>query len=389
MTLNLLEIILLLAAAQAAFLGILILHKYPALLPNRILGIMMLLYAIILGHNLAVELGFFNRYPHWLLLPLGITLMLAPLHFLYAKYLTHPEMPFGKKDWLHFLPAGIYWFSLLPDLWVSSADLSARLNISSENMSPRFLVFNFILLLQAMLYLGLTFVQIKKFHARLRNMFASVEKLKLTWLQQITLLLLSAWMVFSLEEVALMFGVHLTHFDLSSALVALYVFLMGYMALLKSEIFQQPALLKPMHILECMETAESADTSSRYEKSGLTSERAQALTRTLLDLMRDEEPFTDNELTLADLAERLRITPHNLSEILNTQVRQNFYDFINQYRIEKAKRDLADPAKSHLKILAIAFEAGFNSKTAFNTIFKHTTRMTPSAYRTHSLSTPS
>ena len=62
-----------------------------------------------------------------------------------------------------------------------------------------------------------------------------------------------------------------------------------------------------------------------------------------------------------------------------------FFDFINEYRLDEVKQALTDPAKQHLKILAIAFDAGFNSKTSFNTIFKKHTGMTPSEYRQQAL----
>ncbi|HOT97103.1 MAG TPA: helix-turn-helix transcriptional regulator [bacterium] len=381
MTLNTLDLVLFLAASQAAFLGILILHKYPGLPANRILGIMMLLYAVIVGHNLAVELGYFSRFPHLLLVPLGFTLLVAPLHYFYARMLTHPEARFRRRDALHAIPALLYWLAILPDFAESTQELNARLSIAAETMSPRFLIFNLVLVLQAMVYLGLTMALIRRFHQRLRLMFASLERLKLTWLQQITFLLISAWMIFALEEFLLMLGINLTSFDLSSLLIGVYIYLMGYMALLKSEIFSQPALTEPMHLLESMDAEEALAKSNRYEKSGLSPERAQDLTRILLAVMDEKEPYTNNELTLADLAEVVQITPHNLSEILNTHLQKNFYDFINQYRIEKAKRDLADPAKRHLKILALAYDAGFNSKTAFNTLFKQSTHMTPSEYR--------
>jgi AraC-like DNA-binding protein len=297
----------------------------------------------------------------------------------------HPDTSFSKRDWLHMLPALLYWLSILPDFFISPAELSARLDTNTNHMSPRFLIFNFLLLIQASIYLGLTLLWIQKYHRRLRQVFSSLEKVKLTWLQQITFLLLAGWIVFCLEQTLLMLGTNLTGFNLSSILYALYIFLMGYMAILKSEIFQDPSLVKPMHALETIPDDPSGtattEKSSRYERSGLDPHKAQQLTQALIQLMETEEPYTNNELTLADLADSLAITPHNLSEILNTQLQQNFYDFINQYRIEKVKRDLADTRKSHLKILSIAFDAGFNSKTAFNTIFKQNTHLTPSDYR--------
>ena len=78
----------------------------------------------------------------------------------------------------------------------------------------------------------------------------------------------------------------------------------------------------------------------KYGKSGLSAEKAKEYQSKLIDLMDQEKPFKNNELTLNDLAERLSISPHNLSQILNTRLNLNFFDFINQYRIGEVKEDL-------------------------------------------------
>jgi AraC-like DNA-binding protein len=86
-------------------------------------------------------------------------------------------------------------------------------------------------------------------------------------------------------------------------------------------------------------------------------------------------------LTLAELALALSTTPHNLSEVINTRTGQNFYDFVNGYRVDEVKERLRDPNADHLTLLAIGLEAGFNSKSSFNAVFKKHTSMTPSEYK--------
>ena len=121
--------------------------------------------------------------------------------------------------------------------------------------------------------------------------------------------------------------------------------------------------------------------SRKYAKSGLSPETASAYVEALSRLMDNNKCYRDSELTLPQLANKLNISAHNLSEVLNTQLQQNFFDFINRYRVDEVKVKLADAAYAHVKILAVAFDAGFNSKTAFNTIFKNMTGYTPSEYR--------
>ena len=97
--------------------------------------------------------------------------------------------------------------------------------------------------------------------------------------------------------------------------------------------------------------------------------------------MEVEKVYRDENISLQSLSEKLSIPLHHLSRILNEKLNKNFPDFINTYRIEEAKKFLRDPKRANQKILSIAFDVGFNTKTAFNNVFKKYTRMTPSQYR--------
>ena len=77
------------------------------------------------------------------------------------------------------------------------------------------------------------------------------------------------------------------------------------------------------------------------------------------------------------------MSAHNLSQVINAKLGKNFYDFVNEYRVEEVKRRLRDPKYTNLKILAIGMDAGFNTKSTFNAFFKKHTGLTPSQYREH------
>ncbi|WP_281979263.1 helix-turn-helix domain-containing protein [Tenacibaculum mesophilum] len=102
--------------------------------------------------------------------------------------------------------------------------------------------------------------------------------------------------------------------------------------------------------------------------------------------MKTKHLYLDNNINLASLAEEMQITSHQLSYVINNGFNQNFYQFINSYRIEKAKKLLMDKSSEKLSILGIAFESGFSSKTAFNTTFKKLTNQTPSEFKKQSSS---
>jgi YesN/AraC family two-component response regulator len=97
--------------------------------------------------------------------------------------------------------------------------------------------------------------------------------------------------------------------------------------------------------------------------------------------MEQEKCYREEDLSLQDLAEKLSIPSHHLSQVINEKLIKNYSDYVNTYRIEEAMEHLADSWQKRRKILSIAFEVGFNTKATFNYVFKKHTGMTPSQYR--------
>lgn len=91
--------------------------------------------------------------------------------------------------------------------------------------------------------------------------------------------------------------------------------------------------------------------------------------------------YTDAELTLASLAVKLGIHPHELSRIINLGLKKSFSDFINELRVREVARKMQEPIYDRLTLLGIAWESGFNSKTTFNRVFKEITGKTPLEFK--------
>jgi AraC-like DNA-binding protein len=104
------------------------------------------------------------------------------------------------------------------------------------------------------------------------------------------------------------------------------------------------------------------------------------LKQKLTQLMVADRVFLTPDLTLPALAQQAGISVHDLSYVLNEGFGENFFQFVNRYRVEEAKRLLTSAQHRHLSILGIAFEAGFSSKTTFNTTFKKLTGQSPSDF---------
>lgn len=121
--------------------------------------------------------------------------------------------------------------------------------------------------------------------------------------------------------------------------------------------------------------------STPLKKKVLTDEKVIKLEYQLLELMRKDKPYLDSEITLPKLSKMMLSNTYHMSYLLNECLEENFYTFINRYRIEECMRLFNDPAYDHFTILGIAFECGFNSKTSFNVFFKKITGLSPREYR--------
>lgn len=383
MSIQISDIVLLVAAAQGLFLTVIIFVKFSKIYSVRFVGILILLYSIVLISLFINDLGYSIKISQIYLLFTIMPFLIGPLHYLFALHLINPNRRLKLQDYLHFFPGVILlifllinhnlkWFIFLP---LTPPD-------GRSVLPPILLRFNWLITIHAFCYIIMTF-RILKIHSReMKQMFSSVEKIQLNWVFNITYLALITLGIFFSENSLMSIGINFSNnYTLSSIVVAFYVYTFGYLVLIRSEIFTDPSVYQCMNQISEKSTHISSIIQPKYQKSGLTNERAQEYKKILLEFMDKEKPYRDNGLTLNQLGAMVNISPHNLSEIFNTQFHQNFFDFINSYRLEDVKQALIDGSKQHLTILALAFDAGFNSKTSFNTIFKKYVHMTPSEYR--------
>jgi AraC-like DNA-binding protein len=154
--------------------------------------------------------------------------------------------------------------------------------------------------------------------------------------------------------------------------MSVVLYCMSFYVVVKSQV---------LHHQETTQPTTQPEIKKKYEKSALPENATGEMMEKLKRYMDVHKPFLNSELGLAELAAALSMSTHHLSQLINEGLNQNFFDFVNSYRIEEIKKQLQDPKLSHIKIEEIAFQNGFNSKSAFNTAFKKFTQTTPSQYR--------
>lgn len=123
----------------------------------------------------------------------------------------------------------------------------------------------------------------------------------------------------------------------------------------------------------------------KYKNSNLNQSEGEKLLAKIDELMKTQKPYVNPEFKLKDLAELLQTSERNISQSVNEFKQQNVPDYINSFRLNHAMKLLADEQLKEKTILWILFEAGFNSKATFNTLFKKSLGCTPAQYRKQQL----
>jgi AraC-like DNA-binding protein len=122
----------------------------------------------------------------------------------------------------------------------------------------------------------------------------------------------------------------------------------------------------------------------KYRNSPLNEKEKQMIYDRLIDYFEKQQVYQDSSLTLPKLAKSLGVASWYLSQVINEKFGRNFYEFVNSYRIKDSMHRLQQANKSQ-NILQIAYEVGFNSKSAFNLAFKKYTGKTPACYKQQTL----
>jgi AraC-like DNA-binding protein len=118
----------------------------------------------------------------------------------------------------------------------------------------------------------------------------------------------------------------------------------------------------------------------RQKPVGLSAEAGGELLQRLEALMHSEKLYKAESIRLDTLAQRLEVPRNTLSQVIN-QTGMNFFEYINHWRIEEAKKILAETTKKELNVIEVAYEVGFNNKVTFNKSFKKSTGLTPTEFR--------
>jgi AraC-like DNA-binding protein len=320
--------------------------------------------------------------------------LLAPSFYFSILYFVKPTKVFQAIDWLHFLPFIIY--AVAETIWNSGEKSISMLTLFKVNNDASILVRN-ILPLIALLYLIQCYFTLRKHKANLKRISSAISQISLDWLVQFLFLLLIIVIIWINDALfGLPFLTEATNF-----VYAISIFFLAYFSIKQKAIFafkekdinqisevleyedyttgiSTPSVTEPSTSNTGVESVEVLNEKPKLKR--LNAEQVADLSARLFSLMENDKLFLNNDLNLPTVAEKLDIGIHEASFLINEAAKDNFYNFVNKYRVEEAKKLLASAKMEELNIVGIAFASGFNSKTTFNTTFKKMVGISPSQY---------
>jgi AraC-like DNA-binding protein len=319
----------------------------------------------------------------------GIPLLPGPCLYLYIR--SFKETITFRKAWPHFV---LFFIWLIPT-YFNIAKFS-KLYPDSEIIPVEVLRQPTTILLVmgrpalSVLYYFLARRQLISYQRSIRHLFSETSRIDLNWVRFLVngFLIVAGVFFVTFPLMLSLPGNLMLLLLISMAVGAPYIYMATYLGIKQYTIWQvQPGINKEAAeatIQQAVEMEEKNTTSGDKPKPVKTAQndnRMELLVQRITALMEEEKLYQEAELTLQQVATKLQVPSYQVSQALNEGMKKNFYDLVNNYRVEDAKRLLLDEKSRNYTILSIGFEAGFNSKTTFNTVFKKFTGYTPTEFR--------
>jgi len=364
MKVNIVQIISIITVFQLLLLSIVIItSKKRNKTKHNFLVAFLIVNALYILHFLLtdVEILKFDSY-----LPLDMILstlyvIAAQLLYFYIKSLGRSYYKISKIDFFHLLPLTLL---TLYSFIIHHSGLFRNYPETLTNIFWSAIHFTILC------YIIRTAFIVKKFRDELRNTNSYSKRINLTWLKFILFMFAIMWFA-DVYVYLILLGLIpnrprviidiLTAFSLTVNFI--FAVVIVYKGLKQSNVFSK------------------YEINLMQNKVELSPSQIDIYIEKLHQVMNGKKPYLEPLLTIKDLAEKMSVPVRHLSRVINEKFNQNFFDFINTYRIEEAKHLLADPQYKKMNILEILYKVGFNSKSSFNDLFKKKTGVTPSTYR--------
>lgn len=377
-TLDLFAIIIFLGVIQGLFLSIFFLNKQIRKKPSNLyMGFLMLNLSMMILEIFLVHTGYIfdvlriNNFSE------PLTFAVSPLMYFYIYATINRKSP--QRRWVHLLPMFL-WFiycilhymqpyelkqlgylnQLYPDMGIKLPEA----NYNDDPLRIRTYILE-LSMLQFIIYLIASLILVVKTFQSLGISFFTSRKQSISWLRNFIILMFIMLISVAIANTFLIvdLGMYIV-----GTIISVLIYATSFNVIRASDFFQD-SVADPLH------------PKKKYEKSTLQEEEKNSILTELKKCMEVDMDYKEHLLSLQYISKKLRVSGHNISQVISEKLDQTFYEMIAAYRIKEAKSILADPMQNQMTIEDLADEVGYNSKSAFNRSFKKIEGMTPSEFR--------
>ncbi len=384
MELNIIQIFSLLIVFVSLMLAAFLLTMRSANYLSNVLLAMFLIVGAIDSDSIFLIGYIYPNYPALGIFLSSLVFFKMPLLYLYLVSVTFSDFKLEWKYLWHGLPFLVNFIVFIPRFYAVGTEGQLEY-LNAQTISERQIevhISYITLHLQIFVYLIFSFILVNKYRRLLLENYSNASLFNYKWLFQFVVIISFDAIIASLKNLFMFFGSEEAYFYsmLITSLVALaYIVWLVLKTMRHPELFRGidsklqlvTKLLKDEGHVKPVILTEKADYPSKFNEK----------VEVLNNYMTENEPFLDASLTIYDLSKQIGMSAKDLSLLINHDLNQHFFDFVNGFRIRKAMEMLSDPDKKEFTVLEILYDVGFNSKSSFNTAFKKQTGYTPTEYR--------
>lgn len=332
------------------------------LLASVLLSLFLFIHSVFIIHVGLYSMNYTYYVPHTHSMSTVFSFLYGPLLYFYFKRIK-TGYTFHWKDLMHLIPT-LYLLVLFVPIYAlpESDKLRMMLGVGPYDQSPygEQVAIGKMIILIVYAYLTLRLWQ------RTRENRTTVKTPLYLWQRNVVIFQGMYALVYCIYAALLLKEIRAGFlFNTQLILMSSMVLYVAYVA------YANPKVLMGFHLEKSF---------LKYQNSGLTSTYSIELKQQLLSLLEERKIYRENNINLDTLAERLGTTRHSASQIINEHFGMNFFELINNYRIQEAMDILKRDTAREKNIIDVAYEVGFNNKVTFNKSFKKINDVTPSQY---------
>ncbi len=349
-------------------------NKKGRSLSNRLLAIVFLMISIVIANLYSIVFRVEVNMPQLLLFDDTFMFAYGPLLYLFTQSVLFKDYRFKKKHIVHFIPFLISIGAVLCIiLFVGTESLSQVAGLLSSQQVPIYFHIGGILMLaHVFYYLFKSKLEIKEVLGKVKCLYSTFNqdnfKLLKFVLNGFIILFVLSLIHSTLPFVGVNGGLLIT---LLLMVLFMFYFINSILLKLLNQASNDNGVITQINFKE----------KEKYVGSSLSKTDLNAYVKRLKEHMEDNKRFLDSELSISDLSRELEIPTKILSQVINEGYTCNFFDFVNEFRIETAKSILTNQSDQKMTIQEVMYDSGFNSKSSFNTAFKKFTNLTPTQFK--------